>query len=143
MSSSPPPPLNREGVRVVICDYNALLQSVTGLLRMSGYCVFQAYDGRAAVELCKHLPDVGLLVLNTDGTGMDTPSLIEAIRLRRPSFPVLHIGASEVPGMPEDVPSLRESFTPDQLLAAVRSATRSGPSTSAVTSASPLAGVAS
>jgi hypothetical protein len=29
-----------EGRRIVICDYNALLQSVTGLLRMSGYCVF-------------------------------------------------------------------------------------------------------
>ncbi len=123
MSSPPSPPPNREGVRVVICDYNALLQSVTGLLRMSGYCVFQAYDGRAAVELCKLLPDVGLLVLNTDGTGMDTPSLIEAIRVRRPSFPVLHIGAGEVPGMPDDVPTLAESFTSEQLLAAVHSAT--------------------
>jgi hypothetical protein len=44
------------GRRIVICDYNALLISVTGLLRMSGYCVFQAYDGRAARELCRELP---------------------------------------------------------------------------------------
>ena len=121
MSSPPPPPLTREGVRVVICDYNALLQSVTGLLRMSGYCVFQAYDGQAAEELCHLLPDVGLLVLNTDGTGMDTPSLIRSIRSRRPSFPVLHIGAAGVPGMPENVPTLAESFTSQQLLAAVHS----------------------
>ena len=37
------PPLN-EGRRIIICDYHALLLSVTGLLRMSGYRVFQAYD---------------------------------------------------------------------------------------------------
>jgi hypothetical protein len=60
---SPPPPSSPGGLRVVICDYNALLQSVTGLLRMSGYRVFQAYDGQAAEELCSLLPDVGLLVL--------------------------------------------------------------------------------
>jgi hypothetical protein len=30
------------GLRIVICDYNALLLSVTGFLRMSGYRVFQA-----------------------------------------------------------------------------------------------------
>ena len=119
MSSRPPAPLNREGVRVVICDYNALLQSVTGLLRMNGYCVFQAYDGQAAQELCHVLPEVGLLVLNTSGTGIDTPTLIRAIRVRRPSFPVLHIGATGVPDMPDDVTTLAETFTSDQLLAAV------------------------
>src|SRR5690349_12575028 len=36
------------GRRIVICDYNALLLSVTGLLRMSDYAVFQAHDGWAA-----------------------------------------------------------------------------------------------
>ena len=54
-----------EGRRIVICDYNALLLSVTGLLRMSGYCVFQAHDGLAAQELCVQLDDISLLVLNT------------------------------------------------------------------------------
>jgi DNA-binding NtrC family response regulator len=117
--SSSPPPLSPGGLRVVICDYNALLQSVTGLLRMSGYRVFQAYDGQAAEELCSLLPDVGLLVLNTDGTGMDSPSLIRSVRVRHPGLPVLHIGAGGVPDMPEDVPTLAESFTSEQLLAAV------------------------
>jgi hypothetical protein len=42
--------------RIVICDYNALWLSVTGLLRTSGYCVFRAYDPRAARELCCELP---------------------------------------------------------------------------------------
>jgi hypothetical protein len=44
MQSQHPGP-SSERRRIVICDYNALLLSVTGLLRMSGYAVFQAQDG--------------------------------------------------------------------------------------------------
>ena len=106
-------------IRVVICDYNSLLQSVTGLLRMSGYCVFQAYNGQAAVELCADLDGIGLLVLNTEGTGMDTPALVRSIRKASPGLPVLHIGAAPVPRMPSDVVHLAESFTAEQLLETV------------------------
>ena len=108
-----------QGRRIVICDYNALLLSVTGLLRMSGYCVFQAYDALAARELCQQLPEISLLVLNTTGTGTNTPTLVRQIRVNHPGLPVLHIGASPVDGMPADVPTLAESFTADQLLTAV------------------------
>ncbi len=118
MSSAPA--VSPEATRVVICDYNALLQSVTGLLRMSGYCVFQAYDGQAAQELCASLPEIELLVLNTEGTGVDTPGLVRSIRETHPGLPVLHIGSSRIPGMPADVPTLSESFTADELLASVR-----------------------
>jgi DNA-binding NtrC family response regulator len=86
---------------------------------MSGYCVFQAYDAQAARELCHQLPDIGLLVLNTTGTGTDTPSLVRDIREKHPNLPVLHIGSSALDGMPADVPTLAESFTADQLLLAV------------------------
>ena len=114
---SAPPSL--EGRRIVICDYNALLLSVTGLLRMSGYCVFQAHDGQAADELCRELPDIELLVLNTFGTGTDTPSLIRTIRASHPGLPVLHIGSSVPSGLPANVPTLPESFTADELLKTV------------------------
>ena len=114
--SSPP---SLEGRRIVICDYNALLLSVTGLLRMSGYCVFQAHDAQAADELCRELPSIELLVLNTFGTGTDTPSLIRIIRASHPGLPVLHIGSSVPAGLPADVPSLSESFTADELLRTV------------------------
>jgi CheY-like chemotaxis protein len=114
--SSPP---SLEGRRIVICDYNALLLSVTGLLRMTGYCVFQAHDGQAADELCRELPDIELLVLNTFGTGTDTPSLIRTVRASHPGLPVLHIGSSVPAGLPSDVPTLAESFTADELLSAV------------------------
>lgn len=86
---------------------------------MSGYCVFQAYDAQAALELCRQLPDIGLLVLNTTGTGTDTPTLVRDIREDHPDLPVLHIGSSELDGMPADVPTLAESFTADQVLMAV------------------------
>jgi DNA-binding response OmpR family regulator len=106
-------------VRVVICDFNALLVSVTGLLRMNGYSVFQAYDGEAAAELCRELPDISLLVVNTVGTGMYTPALVRIVRNFHPGLPVLHIGKSTIPGMPPGVLTLEESFTADQLLWAV------------------------
>jgi DNA-binding response OmpR family regulator len=115
-----PRPAPKKGRRIVICDYNALLLSVTGFLRMSGYRVFQAHDGLAARELCHELPNIELLILNTTGTGEDTPSLVGLIRREHPDLPILHIGTSSLAGLPPDVPTLTESFTPDQLLAAVR-----------------------
>jgi CheY-like chemotaxis protein len=117
--SSPKATLPGAG-RVIICDYNSLLQSVSGLLRMSGYAVFQAYNGEAAVELCAGLHGIGLLVLNTEGTGMDTPALVRAIRKTNHGLSVLHIGRARIPGMPSDVVHLAESFTADQLLETVR-----------------------
>ncbi len=106
--------------RVVICDYNSLMQSVSGLLRMSGYSVFQAYNGQAALELCAELQSIGLLVLNTEGTGMDTPALVRSIRTSSPGLPVLHIGSAPIPGMPSDVVHLGESFNAERLLETVR-----------------------
>ena len=117
---SAPPRTPHGAQRVVICDYNSLLQSVTGLLRMSGYAVFQAYDGQAAQELCKEMPDIDLLVLNTEGTGIDTPDLVRSVRRAHPGLPVLHIGKDPIPDMPDDVLNLPDSFAADQLLAAVR-----------------------
>jgi DNA-binding response OmpR family regulator len=115
-----PPALDAsQGHRIVICDYNALLLAVTGLLRMNGYCVFQAYDAQAVRELCLQLPNIELLILNTTGTGTDTPSLVRAIRQDHPDLAALHIGRSALDGMPADVPTLAESFSAEQLLASV------------------------
>ena len=105
-----------EGRRIVICDYNALLLSVTGLLRMSDYCVFQAHDGRAAEELCMRMPEIALLVLNTYGTGVDVGSLVQRVRRADPGIQVLHIGSTIPDGLPDDVPTIPEVFTPEFLL---------------------------
>lgn len=117
MTERPVP--SSEGRRIVICDYNALLLSVTGLLRMSGYAVFQAHDGWAAQELCILLPDIELLVLNTYGTGIDVAELCRNVRGSKRGLPILHIGSSVPEGLPGDVPTLPEDFTADGLLMTV------------------------
>jgi hypothetical protein len=113
----PHPP--SDGRRIIICDYNALLLSVTGLLRMSGYSVFQAHDGYAAEELCVLLPDIELLVVNTYGTGIDVGVLCRNVRDAKPDLPVLHIGSSIPDSLPADVPTLSEDFSADCLLQTV------------------------
>ena len=117
---SAPPRTPSGAPRVVICDYNTLLQSVTGLLRMSGYAVFQAYDGLAAADICRFMPGVQLLVLNTEGTGVDTPGLVQGVRRAHPGLPVLHIGLEPIPGMPADVKNLPDTFGVDELLTTVQ-----------------------
>jgi len=116
---SPLLPPRVDGRRIVICDYNALLLSVTGLLRMAGYRVFQAHDGQAAQELCQVLPEISLLIVNTTGAGIDTGKLIEDIRVLHPDLAVLHIGQTAPLSLPADVPTLTEDFTPDHLLMTV------------------------
>ena len=118
MSAPPRTPLGAK--RVVICDYNTLLQSVTALLRISGYAVFQAYDGEAASDICHYMPDIDLLVLNTEGSGVNTPHLVEEVRRVHPGLPVLHIGAHPIPGMPADVENLPDTFQIEELLETVR-----------------------
>jgi hypothetical protein len=59
-------------------------------------------------------------VLNTEGTGMDTPALVGSIRKATPGLSVLHIGTAPIAGMPSDVVHLAESFTAEQLLETVR-----------------------
>jgi len=108
-----------EGRRIVICDYNALLLSVTGLLRMSGYCVFQAHDGLAVEELCSTLPHIDLLVLNTHGSGIEVGELIRRVRVVNPGLPVLHIGSTVPLGLPANVPTLSETFSAGYLLETV------------------------
>jgi hypothetical protein len=115
-----------KGRRIVICDYNALLLSVTGLLRMSDYAVFQAHDGWAAQELCTVLPNIELLVLNTYRTGIDVGELCNNVRAVKPGLPILHIGSTIPDGLPDDVPTLPEDFTADSLLMTVRALVEPG-----------------
>jgi hypothetical protein len=88
---------------------------------MSGYAVFQAYDGEAASDLCRYMPEIDLLVLNTEGSGVNTPHLVEGVRRAHPGLPVLHIGARPIPGMPADVENLPDTFRMNELLDTVRS----------------------
>jgi CheY-like chemotaxis protein len=124
MAERPVP--STKGRRIVICDYNALLLSVTGLLRISDYAVFQAHDGYAAQELCTLLPNIELLILNTYRTGIDVGELCENVRTHKRGLPILHIGSTIPEGLPDDVPTLAEDFTAESLLLTVRALVEPG-----------------
>jgi DNA-binding response OmpR family regulator len=107
------------GRRIVICDYNALLLSVTGVLRLNGYRVFQAQDTAAIEELCLTLPDIGLLILNTNQGYVSTLEVIHRVRSTKPDFPILHIGTRKGTDVPENVLLLSAPFTAEHLLEVV------------------------
>jgi hypothetical protein len=65
------------------------------------------------------MPEIDLLVLNTEGTGMDTPALVLRVRKLQPDLPVLHVGRHRIAGMPADVVNLPETFSAEQLLTTV------------------------
>jgi len=123
--SSPPHGLH-QGANIVVADEKpALLDLIVRTLRGADHRVFQAYDGQAAFELAMGLRDIDLLITNTHMSGMMGPELIRYLRVKMPTLPVLYIQNEEQPAdvardLPPDVPTLREPFTAEQLLAAVR-----------------------
>jgi DNA-binding response OmpR family regulator len=112
------------GYRIIVCDYTSLLQSVSGVLRMAGYRVFQAYDALAVEELCVELTDIKLLIIDTFGSGPETGELIRRVRSRTPDMPILHIGKQTPAGLPADVLTLAEDFTATSVLTAVKALIR-------------------
>lgn len=85
--------------------------------------MFAAYDGASALELVVQLSDVDLLITNTRLGVVDGLELMRQTREMRPDMPILHVIHAGDPhdGTPPDVLTLREPFTPDRLLTAVRS----------------------
>ena len=122
MSSSPPTP--RQGWRIIATDDStSKLSAIVHTLREAGHCVFAAYDGQSALELVAQLPDVDILITNTRLGRVDGPELMRRTRELRPDMPILHVIHQGQPtdDTPPDVLSLREPFTPNQLLTAVGS----------------------
>jgi len=115
---------HRDGWRIIVTDDNpAKLCTVTQTLRDAGHYVFAAYDGESALELVVQLPDIDLLITNTRLGVVDGPELMRLVRLMCPELAMLHVvHADEADGgVPPGVPSLREPFTPGQLLMVVGS----------------------
>lgn len=116
------PPGHRDGWRIIATDNNAgKLSAIVQTLRDAGHCVFAAYDGQSALELLAELPRIQLLITNTRLGIMDGPELMQRTRKLRPGMPILHvIHAGDGDGAtPPDVLTLREPFTPHQLLMVV------------------------
>jgi CheY-like chemotaxis protein len=121
---SSPPSGHRNGWRIIATDDNtSKLSAVVQTLRDAGHCVFAAYDGQSALELVFQLEDIDLLITNTRLGAVDGPELMRRTRAQRPDIPILHVihGSDSDGDTPPGVGSLREPFTPNQLLLAVGS----------------------
>jgi CheY-like chemotaxis protein len=115
---------HRDGWRIIATDdNNSKLSAIVQTLRDAGHCVFAAYDGRSALELVTQLAFIDLLITNTRLGAVDGPELMRRTRDLRPGMPILHVihHGDALDGTPPDVLSLREPFTPNQLLTAVGS----------------------
>lgn len=98
-----------------------MLGSLTSTLREAGYTVFALYNGDAACQAAISMASLDLLITNTRLADLGAPELIRRVLETKPDLRILHIGE---PLPPDDrhpaVPTLREPYTPTQLLAAVR-----------------------
>jgi DNA-binding response OmpR family regulator len=122
-----PADLARGRYAVVAAGDSELLARTVNTLRASGYHVFQAYDAAAASELALALPTINLLIADASMPAWQGPALVRRLRECLASRPVLlHVvnAGRPKPGghgwILEGDPVLREPFTAEQLLAAVR-----------------------
>jgi CheY-like chemotaxis protein len=119
----PPAPSPNDGWRILVTDDNPTkLYALTQTLRDAGHCVFAAYDGESALELVTLLPELDLLITNTRLGHVDGPELMRRSRALKANLPILHVAHDQAgdDGVPPNVPTLREPFTPNQLLTAIQ-----------------------
>jgi DNA-binding response OmpR family regulator len=113
--------------RIVVADEDAsVVKFVIDTLRRDGNAVFHAYDALSAVQLASSLDVCHLLITNTQVEGAASVELIHQLRERLPGLPILYLAnlGTSTPEreaqLPPDVPILREPFSGEELLAAVR-----------------------
>jgi DNA-binding response OmpR family regulator len=116
-------------LRIVVSDDDPmLLARLVRMLRDAGHGVFAAYDGLSALELAEYIPDLDLLITNTRIGDVPATELIRRVRAAKPWLAIIHVGdpLPDAEGPLANVPTLREPFTSDELLAAVDGALARG-----------------
>jgi DNA-binding response OmpR family regulator len=113
---------------IVVADEDrVVLNFVIRTLTHDGHAVFQAYDGRSAIDVATGLKVCDLVVSNTRVGGVAGPDLIADLRRHLPAVPVLYLAhpdhsTPEIERrLPGDVPILREPFTANELRVVVGS----------------------
>jgi two-component system cell cycle sensor histidine kinase/response regulator CckA len=122
--SLPPPTV------LVVDDDSIVRRVVQGHLSDAGYRIFEAEDGREALEVLERIGSVDLVIADIVMPRMDGPAFVEELLRQRPSQPVLFISAypaeqADDTGRPSH-PFLPKPFTRDQLYAKVVEAARTG-----------------
>jgi DNA-binding response OmpR family regulator len=119
---------------IVVADEDRdVVNFVIETLLRDGHAVFQAYDGRTAIEIACGLKVCDLVISNTLVGGVAGPDLIEELRLHLPDLAIVFLASRGQSGpemqkrLPNDVLILREPFTAEELRAAVRSMLDRGP----------------
>jgi DNA-binding response OmpR family regulator len=115
------------GSYIVVADEDRNIANfVIDTLGTEGHSVFWAYDGISAIELALGLKVCDLVISNSRVGGQAGIDLIIDLRERLPWLPILYLAndARSTPeaerNLPADVPVLREPFSSDDLLSAVR-----------------------
>jgi DNA-binding response OmpR family regulator len=113
--------------RIVVADEDlAVVSMVVQTLRADGHAVFHAYDALSAAELARALDVCHLFISNTRVDGAVGVDLIARLRQLLPGLPIVYLanlGRSTLEieaRLPDDVPILREPFTPTELRSVVR-----------------------
>ena len=116
-----------EGSYIVVADEDrAIANFVIDTLETDGHSVFWAYDGVSAVQIALGLKLCDLVISNSRVGGQAGIDLIIDLRERLPWLSILYLAndARSTPEaerkLPAGVPILREPFSSDDLLSAVR-----------------------
>lgn len=122
-----PPIPGFEGSYIVVADEDRTIANfVIDTLEANGHSVFWAYDGITAVQLALGLKVCHLLISNSRVGGQAGVDLINDLRERLPWLSILYLANDARSSrelerqLPADVPILREPFTSEALLSAVR-----------------------
>jgi CheY-like chemotaxis protein len=121
-----------DSVQVLVVDDDAPIREfLRVLLEEAGYAVFEAIDGRAALETLRSGSEPGMVVITShsmpglDGPGLITAVLANPLLTRRHAYIYVAVaGWTLSPGLLQqlrqlDAPVLRKPFALDQFLAAV------------------------
>lgn len=116
------------GERIVLVEDDESLRAVSArVLRREGYEVVEARGGREALDFCERLgASVSLLIADLVLPGLSGQAIAREVTLRHPSIKVLLMSgytrdvAFEVAGDADEFAFLEKPFTPDRLVAAVR-----------------------
>jgi DNA-binding response OmpR family regulator len=110
------------GRYIIVADEDrAVVNFVIETLLDEGHAVFQAYDGRSALQLATGLKVCDLVLSNTRVGGVSGLDLIYELRERLPGLAILYLAnqGRSTPELeqqlPHRVPVLREPFTAEEL----------------------------
>jgi DNA-binding response OmpR family regulator len=110
------------GRHIIVADEDPkMVHFIIQTLRNEGHAVFHAYDVLSATQLAIGLENCDLVISNTKVEGADGVELIQYLRKRFPTLPIIYLANTgrstpEVEAqLPADVPILREPFTVENL----------------------------